>query len=109
MHAGWNVMIKLKLDPFLALYLIQGLMGLMGFVMLAAFGLPGAASLPYALASGFLHLGYNVFLTRSYRTGDLGQVYPIARGAAPLLTLPITWLAAGEHIGLIRASETLDR
>jgi drug/metabolite transporter (DMT)-like permease len=100
MHAGWNVIVKLKLDRFLSLFLIQTLMGIIGLAMLAIFAWPGAASLPYALTSGVLHLGYNLFLARSYRTGDLSQVYPIARGAAPLLTLVVTWLAATERIGV---------
>lgn len=91
MHAGWNVLVKLKLDRFLSLCLIQTLMGFMGLAMLLIFPFPSAASLPYAAVSGVLHLGYNLFLARSYRTGDLSQVYPIARGAAPLLTLAVTW------------------
>ena len=98
MHAGWNVLVKLKLDRFLSLFLIQILMGVMGLIMLVVFAGPSAASLPYALASGVLHLGYNLFLARSYRTGDLSQVYPIARGSAPLLTLVITWFASHEEI-----------
>ena len=100
MHAGWNVLVKLKLDRFLSLFLIQTLMGIMGLVMLAAFAWPSAASLPYAVTSGILHTGYNIFLARSYRTGDLSQVYPIARGTAPLLTLIVTWLVAHETIGM---------
>ncbi len=99
MHAGWNVLVKLKLDRFLSLFLLQTLMGLMGLAMLAVFAWPSAASLSYALASGILHTGYNLFLARSYRTGDLSQVYPIARGTAPLLTLIVTWFAAHEVIG----------
>ena len=71
MHAGWNVMVKLRLDRFLSLFLIQGLMGVMGLAMLALFPFPAAPSLPYVLTSGALHLGYNLFLARSYRTGDL--------------------------------------
>jgi drug/metabolite transporter (DMT)-like permease len=98
MHAGWNVLIKLELDRFLALLLIQAFMGGAGLLMLLAFPLPSAASLPYAVTSGLLHLGYNLFLARSYRTGDLSQVYPIARGAAPLLTLAITWGLMHEDI-----------
>jgi drug/metabolite transporter (DMT)-like permease len=99
MHAGWNVMVKLKLDRFLSLCLIQTLMGFMGLAMVAVFPWPDPSCLPYALASGVLHLGYNLFLARSYRTGDLSQVYPIARGAAPLLTLASTWLLISEDIG----------
>jgi drug/metabolite transporter (DMT)-like permease len=98
MHAGWNVLVKLKLDRFLSLCLIQTLMGLMGLAMLLVFPTPAASSIPYAVLSGVLHLGYNLFLARSYRTGDLSQVYPIARGAAPLLTLATTWLIAHEDV-----------
>lgn len=103
LHAGWNVLVKLKLDRFLSLCLIQTMMGVVGLFMLAAFPWPSLASLPYALASGVLHLGYNLFLARSYRTGDLSQVYPIARGAAPLLTLLITWIVVHEEISAIGA------
>lgn len=104
LHAGWNVLVKLKLDRFLSLCLIQTLMGVMGLVMLAFLPWPSLASLPYALASGVIHLGYNLFLARSYRTGDLSQVYPIARGAAPLLTLLSTWIIVHEEIGLMSAA-----
>ena len=103
MHAGWNVLVKLKLDRFLSLCLIQGIMGLMGLGMLMVFPAPALTSLPYAMVSGVLHLGYNLFLARSYRTGDLSQVYPIARGAAPLLTLAVTWAVIHEEVGLTGA------
>ncbi len=83
MHASWNLLVKLKLDRFLSLFLIQTLMGVMGIGMLFFFAWPSRESLPYALASGFLHTGYNIFLARSYRDGDLSLVYPVARGTAP--------------------------
>src|SRR5687768_12377475 len=98
MHASWNLLVKLKLDRFLSLFLIQTLMGLMGIGMLLVFAWPSRESLPYALASGILHTGYNIFLARSYRDGDLSQVYPIARGTAPLITLLATWQVASEQI-----------
>lgn len=98
MHAGWNVLVKMKLDRFLSLCLIQTIMGFMGLAMVLVFPWPAMASLPYAVASGVLHLGYNLFLARSYRTGDLSQVYPIARGAAPLLTLAVTWTFMHEEL-----------
>ncbi len=101
MHASWNVLVKLKLDRFLSLCLIQTLMGFLGVAMLAVFPWPSAASVPYAVVSGLLHLGYFMFLARSYRTGDLSQVYPIARGAAPLLTLAATWAFMHEEVNLV--------
>ena len=104
MHASWNVLVKMRLDRFLSLCLIQTLMGVMGLVMLAIFPWPSAASVPYAITSGLLHLGYFLFLSRSYRTGDLSQVYPIARGAAPLLTLAATWALMHEDVTLLSAA-----
>ena len=103
MHASWNLLVKLKLDRFLSLFLLQTLMGLMGIAMLFFFAWPSRESLIYALASGLLHTGYNVFLARSYRDGDLSLVYPIARGAAPLITLLATWLVASEQISPMTA------
>lgn len=103
MHASWNLLVKLNLDRFLSLFLLQSLMGVMGLVMLVVFAWPAAASLPFALVSGALHTGYNVFLARSYRDGDLSLVYPVARGTAPLLTLLSTWVFAHEHISFTAA------
>ncbi len=101
LHASWNVMVKLNLDRFLSLFLIQTMMGAMGLVMLVVFAWPNAESVPYALTSGFLHTGYNLFLARSYRHGNLSQVYPIARGTAPMLTLIGSSLLVNEPIGII--------
>jgi uncharacterized membrane protein len=98
LHASWNLIVKLNLDRFLGLFLIQTLMGVLGIFMLLAFPFPDAASWPHAFTSGVLHTGYNLFLARSYRTGDLSQVYPIARGTAPLMTLTGSWIFAGEAV-----------
>ncbi len=98
MHASWNLLVKLDLDRFLALLLISCVMGIMGALMLMVFPWPKAESYPYVIASGLLHTGYNMFLARSYRTGDLSQVYPIARGTAPLLTFIGAWVLAGEAV-----------
>jgi drug/metabolite transporter (DMT)-like permease len=40
-------------------------------------------------------------LIESYRTGDLGQVYPIARGSAPLMTAAATTVIVGERLSLV--------
>ena len=104
LHASWNLLVKLDLDRFLALLLITCGMGVMGLVMLIVFPRPDMASAPYFIASGILHTGYNIFLARSYRTGDLSQVYPIARGTAPLITFIGAWALAGEtvtHLGML--------
>src|SRR6476646_5132080 len=40
-------------------------------------------------------------LIESYRAGDMGQVYPIARGSAPLMTAIATTGFIGERLGLL--------
>jgi drug/metabolite transporter (DMT)-like permease len=48
-----------------------------------------------------IHLVYFAALIEAYRTGDLGQVYPIARGSAPLMTATATTFFVGEKLSLI--------
>ena len=48
--------------------------------------MPGAIGWLLIAASVALHIGYRLFLVKAYETGDLAQTYPLARGAAPLLT-----------------------
>ncbi len=87
LHAGWNVLVKSNSDRLVSLTVLQTFMALVGVGMVLVFGYPGHHVWPFAIASGFLHLGYNLFLVRAYRSADLSVVYPIARGTAPLLTL----------------------
>ncbi|WP_328717444.1 EamA family transporter [Halomonas elongata] len=85
MHASWNALVKVGLDRLLSISLIQVGCGIIALFGVAFVPLPNAAAWPWLLASVILHIGYNIFLARSYRVGDLGQIYPIARGCAPLL------------------------
>ena len=87
LHASWNLIIKVSSAQVVSLALLQAFMGVMGVAILMAFGFPIREAWPYAVASGALHTGYNLFLARSYKFGELSLVYPVARGTAPLLTL----------------------
>lgn len=96
LHAGWNVLIKSNADPLLSMASQQGFFALTGLALLAFAGWPGPAAIPFVLASGVLHVGYNLFLVRAYKVADLSQVYPIARGTAPLVALLLTGLLFGD-------------
>jgi drug/metabolite transporter (DMT)-like permease len=100
LHAGWNVLVKSNADRLVSLTVLQTFMALMGFGMVLGFGFPGHHVWPWAFASGVLHLGYNVFLVRAYRHADLSLVYPIARGAAPLMTLLGSFFLTADAVGL---------
>ena len=99
-HAGWNAFLKIKLDPFSAMALIAIMSALVVLPVVPFVGVPPAAAWPWVIASVIFHLGYFIGLTEAYRTGDMGQVYPIARGSAPLMTAVASTLIVGEVIGL---------
>ncbi|MFZ5691941.1 MAG: EamA family transporter [Pseudomonadota bacterium] len=99
-HAGWNAAIKTGLDPLSSTVLITTGAGLVSLALLPFAGLPPAAAWPWVIASVAIHLFYFIGLSEAYRTGDLGQVYPLARGSAPLMTAGATALFLGERLGL---------
>jgi drug/metabolite transporter (DMT)-like permease len=99
-HASWNAVIKFGLDPFTTTALIAIMSGVVAAPLVPVFGLSPAAAWPWVIASVILHLGYYVGLTEAYRSGDMGQVYPIARGSAPLMTASASTLLLGETLGL---------
>jgi drug/metabolite transporter (DMT)-like permease len=100
-HAGWNAAIKRGLDPLAMTVAISLGATMVAVLVLPLVGLPAAASWPWCLASVLVHLGYFAALAESYRAGDMGQVYPIARGSAPLMTAAVTTLFVGERLGLL--------
>jgi len=99
-HAGWNALVKVGLDPLSTTTLIAVGAAVASLAGLPFVGLPASAAWPWVIASGFIHLFYFAALAESYRTGDLGQVYPIARGSAPLLTATASAFFVGEHLSL---------
>lgn len=90
-HAGWNAIAHHIKDQLLSFTLISGGGALIGAVTACFVPLPAAAAWPYLLLSAALHVGYMALLMRSFTLGDFGQMYPIARGTAPLV---VTVLAA---------------
>ena len=97
-HAGWNALIKIGLDPLSTTTLIALGAAAVGLVCLPFFGMPAAAAWPWLIASAIIHLFYFAALIEGYRSGDLGQVYPIARGSAPLMTAGASAIFVGEAL-----------
>lgn len=107
LHAIWNAVIKLgtsKLTSMLIMTLVQGGFGL---VIALTRPFPQAEVWLWLLASGLFHSAYKLFLAYAYEQGDLSRVYPIARGAAPMVVLLISALfladeiAGWEYIGIL--------
>jgi drug/metabolite transporter (DMT)-like permease len=101
-HASWNTLIKgAGLDPMSSTTLICIGSAVVALVLLPFVGNPAWAVWPWLLASTLVHLVYFAALIEAYRAGDLGQVYPIARGSAPLMTAIAATFFIGEKLSVI--------
>ncbi|RCK48737.1 membrane protein [Thalassospira profundimaris] len=107
MHALWNALIKGGQDKMLNMTAVIFGHAPLLLVLLPFTSLPAPESWPYLIGSVMLHLGYQWFLIASYRFGDLSQVYPIARGSAPLIVAAISVLFLGVVLSPIESSAIL--
>ncbi len=98
MHAGWNALLKGGGDPFDTMARISLVGGVIAVVAIWFVQWPVPAAWPWIAVSWVIHAIYRYFLIAAYRAGDLSQVYPIARGTAPLLTAVGTALLIAERL-----------
>src|SRR5471030_589384 len=85
LHATWNALLRGGADRLWSMTVMCLAVAIASAVIAVFLAPPAKASWPYAVFSAGLHVGYNLFLVRSYQSGDLGQTYPIARGSSPLM------------------------
>ena len=97
LHATWNFLVKRSADTYQGMSSV--VMGHIPFGIAALLIAPpiSSSSVVYVVIGAILHTGYQLFLLNSYRFGDLSQVYPMARGGAPLLIAGISVLFLGVH------------
>ncbi len=106
LHAGWNAIIKTGLSKQTSMLILSVGHAAIGAVVAASNPWPAAEVWPWLFASGLIHMAYQLFLAYAYDQGDLSRVYPIARGAAPLIVMVVSllWLAdemgAWDYIGV---------
>lgn len=98
-HAGWNAIAHGIKDQLVAFTLLET-GGMLCGLLLACFApLPAAEAWPYLIGSVAIHIAYMCLLMQSFRLGDFGQVYPIARGIAPLVVTVLAAVFVGEVPG----------
>jgi drug/metabolite transporter (DMT)-like permease len=98
MHASWNALVKTGLDRTTSILLLSLIQSAISLLLLPFFALPLMASWPWIALSALLHTGYKIFLIRAYAHGDLSQVYPLARGSAPLIVALVGVIALSEGL-----------
>ncbi len=85
LHAVWNALVKTGTSKQTAMLILTLGHALIGAVVVSARPFPAAQVWPWLVASGAIHMAYQLFLAYAYEQGDLSRVYPIARGAAPMI------------------------
>jgi drug/metabolite transporter (DMT)-like permease len=101
MHAGWNAVVKGGADPFTSVTQVSLFSGAIALCLLPIVNAPATEAWPWLAASAGLHTLYRFMLIGAYRAGDMAQVYPIMRGAAPLMTMLATALLIGERASAV--------
>ncbi|ELX8379189.1 EamA family transporter [Providencia vermicola] len=99
-HACWNALVKFGNDRFFGLVMIAFFSGVLTLPALFLLGLPPVNALPWLTLSVIFHIGYTYFLSQAYTHGDLGQIYPISRGSAPLITALLSLIIFNEMLSL---------
>jgi drug/metabolite transporter (DMT)-like permease len=98
MHASWNALLKGGRDRLRSVTVMAMTTSVVAAMASLALPVPRAGSWGYIALSAALHVVYNVLLVASYRHGDLGVAYPIARGSSPLLVAVGAVIFAGERL-----------
>lgn len=105
-HALWNMLVRRGAHPesfawcmslcAVVLYLP------LGAYAFATLGVP-PEGWPFVAVTAVVHALYFLLLGRAYEHGDLGLVYPIARGTGPLLVPLLAVPLLGERVSLLGA------
>ena len=85
LHASWNAFLRSGADRFWMMTIMMLAMTIVAIPIAVVLPLPIAEAWPYLVGSALFQVAYGLLLVAAYRQGELGQVYPIIRGSAPLL------------------------
>ncbi len=113
LHASWNALSKAGGDPLISITVVTATGGLCGIPLILWLPLPGPETWKWLAVSACIHYAYQLALVRAYQLGDLSQVYPIARGIAPLGVACLAaigakeYLEPGQLVGLALASAAI--
>lgn len=102
LHATWNVLLAGSRDVRAATTVALAASVVLFAPVAALTWRVEAAALPWIAASAALELVYFFLLTAAYRRSDVSLVYPVSRGAAPVLVL-VGATAAGAVLGVWQA------
>jgi drug/metabolite transporter (DMT)-like permease len=97
LHALSNALIKQSRDKLAFTWWMLTATVIIGLPLIFFVGHPRPIAWLIILISGLIETACFITLTRAYSLGDLSQVYPLARGSAPLFVLLWALLFLGER------------
>jgi drug/metabolite transporter (DMT)-like permease len=89
--------LKHQADPLASSLLISIGSGAIALPLLLLTGLPSAAATPWLAASTVMSAVYWTVIGRAYASGDIGIVFPLAFGSAPILVLVLSSILVNEY------------
>jgi drug/metabolite transporter (DMT)-like permease len=101
LHAAWNAVLRGGADRLWSMAVIGASTALVGLPFALLLPQPAAPSWGFLAASTAIHIVYAQLLVAAYRQGELGEVYPIARGVSPLLVTLGAAIVASERPGTV--------
>jgi drug/metabolite transporter (DMT)-like permease len=104
LHATWNILLAGAKDTEAATAVALVVAAVVFAPVAVLTWDVGPGAWPYIAASAALELAYFVVLTAAYSRSELGLVYPLARGLAPVLVLAAATVVLGRHISLAQAA-----
>jgi len=96
LHASWNAFLRSGADRFWMMTVMNLAITVAAIPVVVIFPVPVADAWPYIIGSSLFQVAYGLLLVAAYRHGELGQVYPIIRGSAPLLVTVGSFFLMGE-------------
>ena len=90
LHARWNASVKTGNNKQTAMLVLTLAHASFGLCFIPFFPMPQGEVWIWLLASGFIHMFYQLFLGFAYQRGDLSRAYSIARCGAPVIVLIVS-------------------
>lgn len=106
LHALWNALIKVGASSVGAMVILSIAGVPIGLAVALSRPAMEPAAWGWVVLASLCHFGYKFFLTYAYERGDLSRVYPIARGAAPMVVAIVgafvltDAVTAGQYAGI---------
>ncbi|NTJ42069.1 EamA family transporter [Agrobacterium larrymoorei] len=98
LHASWNALVKSGADKALDASLVAAGAAMCCIPFLPFLPLPGLVAIPFLIASALLQFAYFRLVAAAYNVGDIGLVYPLMRGVAPLIVVASSSLFLDETL-----------